>query len=119
MKRSLLPLAAGMSLLAACALPPEPQTAAQPTRAAELFRIGRTNIYCVKAPCPWRGIARAGKDQRPLGPPFWIDADLPALKAAPDDAKRLRAAWDNSGCLVVEGRFEKDELIVQRIIDDC
>lgn len=112
-------LVIGAALLATGPLAAEPQAATQPPPADELFRIGRTGIHCVRMPCPWRGIVRAGDDSRPAGRPFWTGKDLPALKATPEDEKRIRAAWQDSGCLVVKGRFEKDELAVHRIVGDC
>ena len=83
------------------------------------LRIGPTGIYCVKAPCPWRGITRLGADGRPEGRPLWTDDELPAVVASEGDRRRIAAAWRDGGCLVVRGRLEAATLRVRGISGGC
>ena len=83
------------------------------------FRIGATGIFCVRAPCPWRGIMQIGADGHPEGRPLWAGKDPPMVKADPETQGRIDASWRESGCLLVRGRFEKGALAVHEIIGDC
>lgn len=85
----------------------------------ETMLVGKTNIYCVQQPCPWRGIRRA--DQKATGPSslLWAEHNLPELDARRADANRLSAAWSDSECLVIEGGFNGVMLQVDRILGAC
>lgn len=85
----------------------------------EKLMVGKTNIYCVQEPCPWRGIRRA--DHKVAGPQslLWSQPDLPELEASETDANRLSAAWAGHECLVIEGRFAGLTLQVDRIVGTC
>ena len=83
------------------------------------FRVGTTGIYCVKAPCPWRGIVPLGADGQPGGKPLWTAQDLPTLKASKADHRRIAAAWKDNGCLIVDGTLEGATFTVNRIDGEC
>ncbi|WEJ34107.1 hypothetical protein [Devosia sp. SD17-2] len=103
------------ALLAVTALPVQ---AADPAR-SERLRVGTTNIFCVVAPCPWRGIAKA--DSARLGPVdlIWSAQHLPRLDALPEDVVRISESWNANNCLEVEGALNGSTLIVDRIIGEC
>jgi hypothetical protein len=85
----------------------------------ETMLVGKTNIYCVQEPCPWRGIRRA--DPEAIGPSslLWSEQTLPALEASDADIHRLEAAWSENKCLVIEGLFIGLTLQVERIVGEC
>jgi len=83
------------------------------------FRIGSTGIHCVREPCPWRGITRIGEDGHREGWPLWSGSESPVVKADDDTQRRIDASWRDHGCLIVQGRFEKGELAVHRVISEC
>lgn len=85
----------------------------------DLLRVGRTNIFCVQAPCPWRGVSVA--DPAPVTPAnlLWVEQTLPPLEASEADARQIEHAWDNDQCLLIEGRFIGATLEVSRIVGDC
>lgn len=83
------------------------------------FRLGPTGIYCVKAPCPWRGIVKVDKGGRPEGKPLWTGRNLPAIVARADVRSRILSTWKASGCLIVEGELDRDRLSVNRIVGGC
>nr|WP_314261614.1 hypothetical protein [uncultured Devosia sp.] len=86
---------------------------------SESLRVGKTNILCVQAPCPWRGISRA--ETMPSGPSglLWAQQTLPPLDAASRDAERVRQAWDNDQCLVINGKMTGGILRVDEIVGAC
>lgn len=86
---------------------------------SERLLVGRTNIFCVQAPCPWRGIVR--QDELRPGPAamLWSEADLPRLDASAEDASRIEAAWDSTECLAIDGSLTRDTLRVDRIVGAC
>jgi hypothetical protein len=86
---------------------------------AGTFRLGPTGIYCIKAPCPWRGITKLDAGGKPDGKPLWTDSALPAIEAEVDIRARVAKAWKASLCLVVEGKLEGDRFAVSRIVGDC
>lgn len=83
------------------------------------FRIGSTKIFCIKAPCPWRGVTRLDRDGRPEGRPFWTGDRLPPIAAAPADRDRIAKAWRDGACLQVEGRLADETLMVRKISGPC
>ena len=87
--------------------------------AGERLEVGRTNIFCVKAPCPWRGIAHA--DTRVATPSglLWAQDRLPQLDASPQDARRLAEAWADHDCLLIMGRLDEATLAVDEILGPC
>ena len=118
MKRTCIPVA-GLLLLAAPSL-------AQDDVAA--YRVGRTGIMCVKAPCPSAGIMAEPAPNRPppatdfTRPIYWGDS-LPRIEASPADRAHIEQAWP-AGCVRVEGRFRADApqgplLTVSRMLGDC
>lgn len=86
---------------------------------AERLLVGKTNIYCVKAPCPWRGISRAA--DAPAGPAtlLWSEESLPRLVASGPDAERIIRAWEGDECLAIEGTMLGPVLTVERIVGTC
>jgi hypothetical protein len=84
-----------------------------------MFRIGRTGVYCIRKPCPWRGITKIREDGLAEGKPVWAGDDLPIIEASPADRDRIRSSWRDSGCLLVQGRFEGQRLVVRHVTSDC
>lgn len=86
---------------------------------SELLYVGKTNILCVQAPCPWRGIGR--DDNFRSGPAglLWSDDTLPRLEAAPEDARSITAAWTDGKCLAIDGALIASTLHVEKIIGAC
>lgn len=83
------------------------------------LRIGPTGIYCIKAPCPWRGIVKIGADGRPQGRPLWTGEALPAIHAVSAIRKRIETSWRESDCLQIFGSMRGDRLTVSRIDRKC
>lgn len=85
----------------------------------ERLRVGKTNIYCVMAPCPWRGIWRA--KAVPLAPAdlVWAEQSLPRLTALPADAAKVTESWNADTCIEIEGALTGSTLVVDRIVGDC
>jgi hypothetical protein len=86
---------------------------------AGMFRIGPTGIYCVKAPCPWRGIVKLDADGKPEGRPLWAGDELPVIEAEAGVRDSIATIWRASGCLIVEGELHGDRFAVARIVGDC
>ncbi|MEO3999711.1 hypothetical protein [Mesorhizobium sp. CAU 1732] len=79
--------------------------------------VGSTGIFCVRAPCPWRGIADPdAQDPTRL---LWSGDDLPPIHAPDDTTRRIERAWDDHECLLVEGAFDGVTLRVERIVGPC
>lgn len=85
----------------------------------ERLFVGKTNIVCVRQPCPWRGIAPA--DRLPDGPAglLWSQQSLPELRADTLDARRIMAVWEGNSCVLVHGRMAGNVLHVEQVIGDC
>lgn len=84
-----------------------------------LLRVCKTNIFCVKAPCPWRGIAPAeARDTGPAGL-IWRRTVLPEIVGAPADARRIAEAWTRDDCVLIEGRLVRSVLHVERVAGPC
>lgn len=83
--------------------------------------VGKTNIYCIKAPCPWRGIVAADTDNAETGPAglLWSGQELPPLEASPENTDRIVSGWNAGRCLVVDGRLVAERLTVETIVGDC
>jgi hypothetical protein len=84
-----------------------------------VFRIGRTGIYCMRKPCPWRGIMKIREDGLSEGRLIWAGDELPIVEASPADREHIRSSWQDSGCLLVQGRFEERRLVVGHVIGNC
>lgn len=95
-----------------------PTHAADPV-ANERLRVGKTNIFCVMAPCPWRGIAKAGRTSGGPADLLWSEQEIPQLDATPEDAARITDAWSADKCLEIEGRMTGKTLRVARIVGEC
>jgi hypothetical protein len=117
MFRLFLPFAA--LILSACAASAQAEPLPVPSEGEGFWAIGVTGIHCYRAPCPWRGIAPIASDGSagsPLSP-----ADQPApppLRASKADRARIDAAYAQD-CLVVEGHFEGETLVVARVLAQC
>ncbi|WP_152658660.1 hypothetical protein [Devosia chinhatensis] len=83
------------------------------------LRVGQTNIFCVQAPCPWRGIAPAEGDRSTPSALLWSDQNLPAVKASNADARRISEAWHADRCLLVDGQMIGATLVVDAILGAC
>ena len=84
-----------------------------------VFHIGRTGIHCLRMPCPWRGIMKIREDGLADGKPVWAGDELPIVEASPADRQRIRTSWQDSGCLLVQARFEERKLVVRHVVGDC
>jgi len=80
-----------------------------------LLNVGSTGILCYQAPCPWRGIAQADGDGKPL----WWGDELPEMVADAGDRQRIAAAWEAFECVLVEGAFNGTTLSVQQVVGNC
>lgn len=86
----------------------------------QFYMVGGTGIYCVREPCPWRGVVPAGPDGRPRGDVMlWAGDTPPILAAEPGARNRILAAWEDLDCLLIEGRFADKMLEVSRIVGPC
>jgi hypothetical protein len=96
------------------------QVAGRMVTAQTMPWVGRTRIMCVRQPCPWRGILEATADGVPAArPPHWSGNVLPPLVGKEADASRVRKAWEDSGCLLIKGRFLGERLQIHRIVGMC
>lgn len=86
---------------------------------SERLLVGRTNVFCVQAPCPWRGILRQTDLRSGATAMLWSDARMPQLEASAEDAARLATAWDGEECLAIDGSLTGDTLRVDRIVEAC
>jgi hypothetical protein len=113
-----LSIAVAMSLIAVPAYASDTTLTSEPP-AGERLLVGRTNIFCVRAPCPWRGIRR--QTDATAGPEglLWSEDRLPQLDASPEDAMALTTAWDGSECLAIDGSLSGQKLRVDRIVGAC
>jgi len=93
-------------------------TADMGTAGEQLF-VGKTGIFCVGAPCPWRGIWASAA--APAGPSdlLWAQESLPRIEATTADANRIEDAWAGDQCLEIRGALDDEKLLVERIIGDC
>ncbi|MGQ4274424.1 hypothetical protein [Terrihabitans sp. B22-R8] len=96
-----------------------PLAFAQHVPASSRLAIGKTGINCASAPCPWRGIVDVDDKARDPLRPMWSGGELPSLAASPEDAARLRTAWDDMACLEIEGAWDGKVLRVDRIRGSC
>lgn len=107
-------------MLAAAALAAiMPGHAAEDNAVDQRLLVGKTNIFCVQAPCPWRGIADANNPGS--GPAGLLRAEqtLPPIDATEEDAQRIVDAWNADRCLAIAGRLVDGRLIVNDILGDC
>ena len=84
------------------------------------FAVGSTGILCVRAPCPWRGIRLVSTDGANTPAEIdWTGDELPPVLATAEIRERLAQTWDDMGCLVVEGAFDRRTLAVVSILGSC
>jgi len=114
-----MPHLPALSLAIAISLIALPAHAGGTSSANERLVFGKTNIFCVQAPCPWRGIVRADDLQSGSATMLWSQDRLPQLDASAEDATRLATAWDALECLIVEGSMSERTLRVDRIVGVC
>lgn len=82
--------------------------------------MGNTGIMCVTTPCPWTGVFRINPDGSREFPLSGDDAPAPPpLRASDADRARIAAAYAEGACVIVEGRFEGDAMVVARVVGDC
>jgi hypothetical protein len=107
------------ALLVAAGLAVTATHAGDMTVASERLFVGKTNIVCVQAPCPWRGIAAADAQQAGPAGLLWSEQTLPPLDAIEDDATLIVEAWNGDQCLSIQGRMDSGRLQVERIEGEC
>lgn len=93
--------------------------AADTAFSSQALRVGKTNIFCVQMPCPWRGIAAAESSRAVPADLLWSQQTLPPLAASPEDSDRIVEAWNSDQCLLIDGGFAAGKLQVDRILGDC
>lgn len=113
-------LAAAMILAATAAQALDAEALPVPAEGEQFWGLGSTGIHCYRAPCPWRGVFRIDPDgtrDRPLS-----GDDLtkpPPLQASAADRARIEGAFVTQGCVVAEGHFDGETLVVSRIAGEC
>ncbi|MBB1492460.1 hypothetical protein H5395_13125 [Paracoccus sp. MC1854] len=118
MFRSILAAALLLSGTAPQALEPEPLPV--PAEGEQFWGLGSTGILCYRPPCPWRGVFRIDPDGTGTRPLSGNDLpEPPPLEAGAGDRARIEAAFADSGCVVAEGHFRGDTLVVARIAGEC
>jgi len=103
------------AVLALCTLPAHAADLAN----SERLYVGKTNILCVQAPCPWRGI---GRDESFASGPaglIWSADTLPRLDASVEDTRRIKSAWSDGKCLAIDGALIASTLHVESIVGPC
>jgi len=91
-----------------------------PAEGEEFWGLGSTGMYCYRAPCPWRGVFRIDPDgtrDRPLSGEDMTEP--PPLQASEADRARIEEAFAANGCVVAEGHFEGETLVVARLVGEC
>lgn len=101
------------------ALSATPSPAADIAQRAERLNVGKTNIFCVQPPCPWRGIYPAGTQPATPSGLLWREEALPRLVASSADADRIVKAWDTDACLEIAGTLIGSTLHVEHIVGTC
>ncbi|KAA0968146.1 hypothetical protein FPY71_17605 [Aureimonas fodinaquatilis] len=96
-----------------------PALSSEAVRPNEPLRVGKTNIHCVKEPCPWLGVVQAGATSNGPAGLLWSSQTLPELVANPEDAQNLSAAWADGQCVLITGRLENSVLHVGEIVGNC
>lgn len=93
---------------------------AKPPLPSGRFRVGGTNIMCVKEPCPRIGIMKLDPaDGRP-GWPIYSGRTPPRIEGDAAARAEVERRWTTGGCLIVEGAFLKPAVFeVKRVVEDC
>lgn len=91
-----------------------------PAEGEAFWSLGATGIDCYRLPCPWHGVFRIDPDgtrSRPLSRHDMTEP--PPLEANDADRARIEDAFASDGCVVAEGHFEGETLVVARIAGEC
>lgn len=91
-----------------------------PAQGETLWGLGTTGIMCYRAPCPWRGVFPVDQDGtrgRPLS--RFDQRQPPPLRADDKIRARIEAAFEGEDCVLAEGHFEGETLVVRRLLGDC
>ena len=107
------------TLMVATCLAVTTSQAADTALSSEALRVGKTNIFCVQMPCPWRGIAAADSPRVVPADLIWSHQTLPPLAGNSGDRQRIITAWNSDQCLIIRGRFTDGVLQVDRIVEEC
>jgi len=106
-----------------------PLVATPEDSAAMRIHVGDTGIKCVKFPCPSRGVylPEDADAEKPLEL-LYTDPDgkapLPPMIGDAAALAAIAAAWEDRGCLAIDGRLisgeeDKPVLRVDRIVGHC
>jgi len=91
-----------------------------PAEGETFWGLGNTGILCDADPCPRHGvfpIFRDGTRGRPLSS---FDKPEPPLLRADDVIRsRIETAFDEDRCVVAEGHYDGEILVVRRLLGDC
>ena len=113
-------LAAALILAATAAQSLDAEALPVPAEGEQFWGLGSTGLYCYRAPCPWRGVFRIdpdGASHRPLSAGDLTEP--PPLQSGEADRARIEDAFAGHGCVVAEGHFEGETLVVARIAGEC
>lgn len=91
-----------------------------PAEGETFWGLGNTGIVCDADPCPRHGVFsmhRDGTRGRPLS--RFDEPEPPLLRADDVIRSRIETAFGEDRCVVAEGHFEGDTLVVRRLLGDC
>ncbi len=91
-----------------------------PAQGESFWGLGTTGMLCYQEPCPWNGVFpvyRDGTRGRPLS--RFDQRQPPPLRADAAARARIEAAFEKGGCVVAEGHFEGETLVVRQLLGDC
>ena len=91
-----------------------------PANGEAFWGLGATGILCYREPCPRHGVFRIHQDgSRDLPLSRRDQYQPPLLRANDEERTQIKAAFETGGCVVVEGHFEGEILVVARLRDEC
>lgn len=91
-----------------------------PTAGETYWGLGTTGIFCYQEPCPWHGVFPINQDGTRGRPLSHVDQRQPPPLRADETARaRIEAAFEKGGCVVGEGHFEGETLVVRGLLGDC
>lgn len=91
-----------------------------PAEGEAFWGLGATGVLCYRDPCPRHGVFPIHRDGTRGLPLSRIDQrQPPPLRADERDRARIEDAFHSGGCVVAEGHFEGEMLVVLRLLGDC
>jgi len=91
-----------------------------PAEGETFWGLGNTGIVCDADPCPRHGVFSMFRDGTRGRPPSSFDKLEPPLLRADEVVRRhIETAFSEDRCVVAEGHFEGEILVVRRLLGDC